>query len=136
MGISAVILCLFFITHTFGDIYNILYNITIFGAETLVLTAMMLQELEGVHVGFLPQVEGMTAQNLGVDTCQKEGAERVLKATGTKPLWEYIERRQAAVAEWVSLRPIFKVCAKDTGFEGGGGGRNSSGSVRQPRKGI
>ena len=71
-------------------------------------------------MGFLPQVEGMTAQNLGVDTCQKEGAERVLKATGTKPLWEYIERRQATVAEWIALRPIFEVCAKETGFEGRG----------------
>ena len=37
-----------------------------------------------------------------------------------KPLREYIERRQATVAEWVALRPVFEVCAKETGFEGGG----------------
>ena len=71
-------------------------------------------------MGFLRKVEGMTDQNMGINTWQKEGADRVLQATGTKPLWEYIERRQATVAEWIALRPIFEVCAKDTGFEGRG----------------
>ena len=84
------------------------------------MTATILQKLEGVHVGFLRQVEGMIVQNLGVNTWQTEGADRVLQATGTKPLWEYIERRQATVAEWIALRPIFEVCAKETGFEGRG----------------
>ena len=36
-------------------------------------------------------------------------------------LREYISKRKAAVAEWVDLRQIFEVCAKDTGYEGGGG---------------
>ena len=39
---------------------------------------------------------------------------------GTKPLREYINKRQATVAEWVDLRPIFEVCAKDTRYAGGG----------------
>ena len=39
--------------------------------------------------------------------------------TGTKHLREYIDRRQAKVAEWVALRQIFEVCAKETGYEGG-----------------
>ena len=60
--------------------------VLLFGAETWFLTATMLQKLEGVHVGFLWQVAGMTSRKLGVDTWQKEGAERVLQATGTKPL--------------------------------------------------
>ena len=44
----------------------------------------------------------------------------MIQAAGTKPLKEYIEKRQAAVAEWVSLWPIFGVCAKDTGYGVGG----------------
>ena len=60
--------------------------VLLFGAETWFLTAMMLQKLEGVNVGFLWQVAGMTARKLGVDIWQKEGEERVLQATGTKPL--------------------------------------------------
>ena len=31
---------------------------------------------------------------------------------------------QATVAEWVALQPIFKVCAKEKGYEGGGSLRN------------
>ena len=31
-----------------------------------------------------------------------------------------MERIQATVAEWVDLRPIFDVCSRETGYEGGG----------------
>ena len=50
---------------------------------------------------------------------QKERTERVTQATGKNNLQEYINRRQETVAEWVAMRPIFEVCAKETGFEGG-----------------
>ena len=50
-------------------------------------------------MGFLSHVAGMSACKLKVNTWQKEGADRVLQATRKKPLWEYIERRQATVAE-------------------------------------
>ena len=60
---------------------------------------------------------------MGNDTWRKDGEERVLQATGTKTLREYIERRQGAVAGWVSLRPIFQICANETGYEAGGRAR-------------
>ena len=41
-----------------------------------------------LDVVFLRQVAGMLLRKLGVDTWQKEGAERVLYATGTKTLQE------------------------------------------------
>ena len=37
----------------------------LFGLETWDLTAAMLQKIEGVHMGFLRQVAGMTDQNMG-----------------------------------------------------------------------
>ena len=77
--------------------------VLLLGAETWVMTATMLQKMEGVRVGLLMQVEGMLARKLGVDTWQKEGTERVPQGTGKKPLRECIERRQATVAEWVAL---------------------------------
>ena len=43
---------------------------------------------------------------------------------GTKPLWGYINKRRATVEEWVDLWTIFKVCTKETGYEGGGRMRN------------
>ena len=96
--------------------------VLLFGAEIWVLTATMLQKMEGVYVGFLRHVVEMLACNLGVGMWQKEGAERVLQETGRKKLREYIETIQARVAEWVALRPIFEVFAKNTGFKGRGGG--------------
>ena len=71
------------------------------------MTATMLQKLEGVHMGFLSHVAEMLTRNLGVDTWKKEGVEMLIQATGTKPLWEYIKRRQVKVADWVALRPVF-----------------------------
>ena len=60
-------------------------------------------KLDGVHVVFLLQVTGM------------------LQAAGTKPLWDYIERRYATVAEWVDLQPIFEDYVKEMGYKGGRG---------------
>ena len=44
----------------------------------------------------------------------------MIQAAGTKPLREYIDKRQAAVVEWVVLRTIFEVYKKETGYKGGG----------------
>ena len=53
---------------------------------------------EGAHMGFLWQVAGIKARKLGVKTWKEEGVDRVLQAAGTKPIQEYIDRRQATVA--------------------------------------
>ena len=71
-------------------------------------------------MSLLRQVTGMRTRRLGNKTWKNEGPERVLQAAGTKPLWEYINKKQAMVVEWVALRPIFEVCAKEKGYEGGG----------------
>ena len=94
--------------------------VLIFGANTWVLSEAMLNKLEGVHVGLLRQVMGMKARSLGDKTWTKEGTGRVLQAAGTKSLREYIDKRQATVAEWVALRPISEFCAKETRYVGGG----------------
>ena len=88
-------------------------------SETWVSIAAMMQNIEGVHVGFLRKVTGENEQRLGDKTCRKEGAYRVLKAAGTKTLRGYIKKRQATVAERFDIRPIFKACAKETGYEVG-----------------
>ena len=93
----------------------------IFGSKTWVMLAAMVNKLEGVHMGFLRQVTRMKEQRLGDETWKNMGPDRVLQAAGTKPLQEYINKNQATVAEWVSLLLIFEVCAKYTGYEGGGG---------------
>ena len=58
----------------------------IFGAETWVLEDTMLQKLEGLNVVLLRKVVDILTRNLEVNTWKKEGEERLLQATGEKPL--------------------------------------------------
>ena len=48
------------------------------------------------------------------------GGEKVLQGVGKQPLQTYLDRRQAKLAEWVVLWPIFDVCKRETGYERGG----------------
>ena len=88
--------------------------VLLFGSEIWVLMAAMIQNIEGVNVGFLRQMTGMKAQRLGYEAWKNEGVDRVIQLAGTKPIREYINKSQATVAEWVALRPIFEVFAKET----------------------
>ena len=47
-------------------------------------------------------------------------AEKVLEKSVIQSIGTYIKRRHATVAEWLALRPILGVCARETGWEGGG----------------
>ena len=49
----------------------VVYTVLLFGGETWVLSAAMLNKLEGVHVGFLGQVKGVNARKLGDKNCTK-----------------------------------------------------------------
>ena len=70
-----------------GKFYRaVVQAVLLFGDETWVLLAAMINNIEGVHVVFLLQVTGMKARRLGDKTWTKEGLDRVLHAEGTKPL--------------------------------------------------
>ena len=81
----------------------------LFGTYTWVLTAAMAQKFECVHVVFLQQVIGNKMQRIGDNSWLRVALESVLQVAGTKPIKTYIYKRQATVAEWVDLRPIFGV---------------------------
>ena len=71
----------------------------------------MYQKVEGTHTGFLWQITGKRAQWLPYGTRETPGAEAVQEAAGNNLAMKYIGIRQETVAQWVALRPIFKVCA-------------------------
>ena len=73
--------------------------VLIFRAKTLVLSAEILKNNEGLHVGFLRQVMGMNTRRLGDKTWEKEGPDRVMQSTVTKPLRYYIDKQQSMLAE-------------------------------------
>ena len=111
-GVDTIILAKFY--------WYVVQAVLLFGDKTWVMLVAMLKKIEGVHVGFLQQMTGMKAQRLGDVIWKKEGQDRVLQAAVTELLREYINKRQETVAEWVALRPIFKVCAKYLGYAGEG----------------
>ena len=80
----------------------------------------MTKRLEGTHTKFLQLIMGKQARRLGDGTWETPGAEGVREAAVTQSERIYIERRQATVAQWVALRPLFEVHARETGYKGGG----------------
>ena len=85
----------------------------------------MVKRVEGAHTGFLQLVTGMRARRLGDTKWETPGEEGVQEAVGTQLARNYIERRQATVAQWVALRPLFEVCARETWYAGGGSRREA-----------
>ena len=47
-------------------------------------------------------------------------AKIIVQGERTHPLQTYVDRIQVTVVEWVSLRPIFDVCVRETGYDGRG----------------
>ena len=80
----------------------------------------MYMKVEGTHTGLLIQLMGKQARRLGDGKWETPRAEGVREAEVTKSEITYIGRRQANVAKWVALRPLFEVCAREKGYTGGG----------------
>ena len=84
------------------------------------MTEVMSWKLEGVHVGFLRNITGQMEVRRKYGTWWQVAVEEVLEKAVTQYLGSYIDRRQATVAEWVTLRLILEVYNRETGYEGGG----------------
>ena len=81
--------------------------------------ASMAKRIYGMHTNFLPMITRKRAKQLEDGTWETPGAEGIREAAGTQLDRIYIERCQTTVAQWVALRPLFEVCARETGYEGG-----------------
>ena len=94
--------------------------ILLYGLESWVLSASMAKSIEGTHMEFLQMITGKRTKKLGYGTWETPGAEGIREAARTQSDRIYIERQQATVAQWVTLYPLFEVCSRETGYEGGG----------------
>ena len=99
--------------------------ILLYGSETWVISAAMERKVEGTHIGLLRQITGKRARRLGDGTWETPGAEEVREVAQTQSAMTYIGRRQATVAQWVALRPLFGVFAREKGYEEGGSRREA-----------
>ena len=77
-------------------------------------------EFRGSACGFPAEGEKVKGMRLRDRSCWKAASKIVLQGAETQPIQTYLDRRQATVSEWVALRPRFNVCARETGYEGGG----------------
>ena len=66
---------------------------------------------DGVNISRIPQLKIFVNNR----TWRQVAADTFLEKVGYNPLGTYIDRRQATVLEWVALRPILEVSARDTG---------------------
>ena len=92
----------------------VVQTVLLLGAETWVLSEAIYRKMEGLHVGFLRQITGQRAVRREDENWRKVVSDKVLEKAGTQYLGNYIDRRQATVAEWVELRPILEVCDRET----------------------
>ena len=77
-------------------------------------------EVRGISCGFPVTYHKDKGKALEGWVMMTGDGKTVFQGEGTHPLWTYVDRRQATVAEWVALRPILGVFARDIGYEGGG----------------
>ena len=76
-----------------------------------VLSVAMENKVERSHIGFLRHVMGKQVRRIVDGMWDTPGAEVVQEYAGTQSVMTSIGIRQATVALWVVLRPIFEVCA-------------------------
>ena len=98
----------------------VVQKILLYGLETWVLSESMERKVEGVNTGILRQITGKQERQPRDGTWDTPGAEGVREAAGTQSTRTCIGIQQATVAHWVALRPLFGVCARETGYKGGG----------------
>ena len=93
----------------------------------------MIQRLEVAHVSFLKKVTRKQAmRRMGISWRQVK-SEAVLQGAETQTLMTYMDRRQATVAEFMAIRPIFDVCERYMGYKGGGYSGCHGGDRRQSK---
>ena len=93
--------------------------VLLYGSEAWVLLASMANSIEETHTELLQMIMGKRLKQLEDETWETPGAEVTREGLGNQSESIYIEQQQATVAQWVALRPLFEVCARETGYEGG-----------------
>ena len=89
--------------------------VLIFGSETWELSDVMMRAVEGNHTGFIRQINGKRARSQAGDNWETPAKEEVLWAVGIKSVDKYIGLWQEKLAQWVALRPLLEVCAREKG---------------------
>ena len=87
-------------------------SVLLYGSESWVVTGEMLTVPEGFHHRAARRITGMTATRGAGGEWEYPPVAAAMEATGLHPIRGYIRRRQATIAEKVSLRPMYELCAE------------------------
>ena len=83
------------------------------------MTDAMLKVLEGLHHQLTLNIAGMSACHVGEGGWDWSSVAEALEVADLWPLKEYIQRRQANIAEYITNHPIYELCMgaeRITGF--------------------
>ena len=69
-------------------------------------------------MGIPHQLTGKKSRRENDGSWRRSASDSVIQEAGTQLLQTYIGWMQEAVEEWIALRTILEVCAKETGYEG------------------
>ena len=78
--------------------------------ESWVVMDTTMTFLEGFHHRISIRIVGMMARRGDGGEWKWASVEMTLEVTGILPIWEYLWRRQAKIAEYVTGRPIYEMC--------------------------
>ena len=113
-------------TRVAGIFYRVVIQVVLlFDFYTWLLSVAMERTVEGTHTGFLRQITRYRKQRKSYGTWVTPRVEVFQEAAVTQLEMTYIGRRQGMAAQWMALRPIFEVYAREKGYEGVGCRRES-----------
>ena len=96
--------------------WAVVQDILLYRSETWVILASMEKRVWGTHMEFLRLITGKQVRRLGDGKWETLGPQGVRDAAVTQLVRTYIERRQATVAQWVAISPLFEVCTMEKGY--------------------
>ena len=79
----------------------------LYGSKRWVVTGGILKVLTAFHHRASRRITGMAAKRGAGGEWEYPSVEEAMKATGLHPIWVYIKRQQAAIAERVACRPVY-----------------------------
>ena len=88
--------------------------ILLYVSETWVLSEAIERKAEWIYTEFLRQIMGKQERRLRHGMWDTPGEEGVREVELMQSASTYIGRQQTTVAQWVALRRLFEVCARET----------------------
>ena len=96
---------------------SVVQEVLLFGFDLWVVPESIEISVEGMHTGFLQKIMVNRARKNPDGAWVTPAASAFLEASGMQSEATYIGSRQGVVSQWVEMRPIFEIYARDKYYE-------------------